>query len=225
MSKKTNLPRRKRNGEGTIYQNSKTKKWTAQLLINGKRKTIATGYDRNEVQAKLDKAKVELNENKYIEKNKITIGQILEQNIRNKEHSNKLKESTKLRNRETAKVILKAEIASKPIQQVHRQDIQDFLNEVAENYSNSYIDKIHIHLSNVFKTAVIDKYISENPFAIGAIEKPTSVRPDKKVESLTREEHKKFLEQLEEKNYKYKDVFYVLFETGMRVRRSISIRT
>lgn len=221
--KSNHLPKRKRNGEGTIYQNSKTLKWVAQLNINGKRKTVATGEDYEEVKAKLDKAKVELREGSYIDKNNITIRQILEQNLQNQEHSNKICPSTMLRNRETAKVIFKSDFANMSIQKVHRQDIQDFLNNVADNYSNSYIDKIHIQVSNIFKVATMDKLINENPFAIGAITKPKSVKPDKKVDALTIEEHRAFLEQLRSKNYKYKDVFYVLFETGMRVRRSISI--
>jgi len=222
MSSKKQQPKRRRNGEGTIYQ-LKNGKWVAQLTINGKRTTVATGNSYDEVKAKLDKVKVEIREKTYIEKDGKTVGAILEENLRNQEHSNKIKVSTMLRNRETAKVILRAPISQMPIQKVERQDIQDFLNEVAQTVSNSYIDKIHIQLSRIFKIAKSDNLISKNYFADGDIDKPESARPDKKVDALTREEHKKFLEQLEKKDYKYKDIFYVLIETGMRVRRGFGI--
>lgn len=225
--KKVKINERRRQGKGSIYQLNSTGKWRGQYTVEEhgrrKRKTI-TGNSYKEVEEKLDKILNDIREKKYIGKNKITIGEILEENLQNKEHSNKICKTTILRNRETAKVILKSDIASMPIQQVRRQDLQNFLNEVAENYSNSYIDKIHIHLSNVYQTAMLDHYINENPFAMKAISKPKSVRPDKKVDALTIEEHKAFIKQLEKKDYKYKDIFYVLLETGMRIRRSVGIK-
>lgn len=225
--KKVKTNERRRHGKGSIYQLSSTGKWVGQYIVEEhgkkKRKTI-TGNSYKEVDEKLDKILNDIREKKYISRNKITIGEILEENLQNKEHSNKICKSTMLRNRETAKVILKSDIANMPIQQVRRQDLQNFLNKAAEAYSNSYIDKIHIHLSNVFQIAMIDHYINENPFAMKEISKPKSVRPDKKVDALTVEEHKAFIRQLEKKDYKYKDIFYVLIETGMRVRRSISIK-
>lgn len=225
--KKVKTNERRRQGKGSIYQLNSTGKWRGQYTVEEhgrrKRKTI-TGNSYKEVEEKLDKILNDIRERKYIGKNKITIGEILEENLQNKEHSNKICKTTILRNRETAKVILKSDIASMPIQQVRRQDLQNFLNEVAENYSNSYIDKIHIHLSNVYQTAMLDHYINENPFAMKAISKPKSVRPDKKVDALTIEEHKAFIKQLEKKDYKYKDIFYVLLETGMRIRRSVGIK-
>lgn len=223
MSSKKEQAKRKRNGEGTIYQLKSNGKWIAQIPINGKRTTVATGFDFDKVNAEYERIKVELRNNSYIEKDGKTVGAILEQNLRNQEHSNKIEVSTMLRNRQTAKVILKAPLSQMPIQKVQRQDIQDFLNEIAQTVSNSYIDKIHIQLSKVFRVAKSDKLISKDYFADGDIEKPESAIPDKTVDALTREEHKKFLEQLEKKDYKYKDIFYVLIETGMRVRRGVSI--
>ncbi len=226
--KKVKTNERRRYGKGSIYQLSSTGKWIGQYIVEEhgrkKRKTI-TGNSYKEVDEKLDKILNDIREKKYIGRNKITIGEILEENLQNKEHSNKICKCTMLRNRETAKVIFNSDIANMPIQQVRRQDLQNFLNKEAEKYSNSYIDKIYTHLSNVFQTAMLDHYINENPFAMKAISKPKSVRPDKKVDALTIEEHKAFIRQLEKKDYKYKDIFYVLNETGMRIRRSIGIKT
>ena len=46
-----------------------------------KKITVATGYDYEEVNAKYEKAKVELREKTYIEKDDKTIGAILEENL------------------------------------------------------------------------------------------------------------------------------------------------
>ena len=224
MSSKKEQSKRKRNGEGTIYQLKSNGKWIAQIPINGKRTTVATGFDYDKVNAEYERIKVELRNKSYIEKDGKTVGAILEQNLRNQEHSNKIEVSTMLRNRQTAKVILSAPLSQMPIQKVQRQDIQDFLNEIAQTVSNSYIDKIHIQLSKVFRVATSDKLISKNYFADGDIEKPESAKPNKTVDALTREEHKKFLEQLEKKDYKYKDIFYVLIETGMRVGEVLALQ-
>lgn len=222
-SSKKQQPKRRRNGEGTIYQ-LKNGKWVAQLPINGKRVTVASGYDFDKVNAEYERIKVEIRNQSYIGKNNKTVGEILKENLKNKEHSNKLCQSTILRNRETANVILNDDISKMSVQQTTRQDIQNFLNNVAQKYSNSYIDKIHIQMANVMATALDDELIKKNPFnSKTGITKPQSVKPDKVVDALTIEEHKAFLEQLKKKDYKYKDIFYVLFETGMRVRRGISI--
>ncbi len=221
-TKKKGNKQRNRRGDGTVYQLSTTGKWIGQYIKDGKRKSI-TGNSKEEVSDRLRKILVEIKENRYIGKDTRTIGDILEENLQNQEYSNKIKESTKLRNRETAKVIFN-ELGDKPIQQIHRPEIQKFLNGVAQDYSNSYIDKIYMQLSKVYRIALADHIINENPFAMGTIEKPKSVKEDKKVDALTREEQKAFMEQLEKEDYKYKDIFYVLFETGMRIGEVLSLK-
>lgn len=225
MSSKTEKRSKRRNGEGTVYQIKKTGKWVAQLKINGRRTTVATGDTEDEVRAKLDKTKVEVRERTYIERDGKTIGTILEENLRYKERKNKVRQSTILRDKNSASVILNAPISKVPIQKATRHDIQNFLDEMAQRYSNSYIDKIYTHLANVYKSATIDRLINENLFIMGAIEKPTSIRPDKEVKALTREEQARFVAKLKDPNYhdEYKDVFFFLLETGMRVRRGTCI--
>lgn len=214
--------KRNRRGDGTVYQLSTTGKWIGQYVKDGKRKSI-TGDSKEEVSDKLRKILVEIKENRYIGKDNKTIGEILEEILQNKERDYKRAESTKLRDRDTANVILHANIGSMPIQKTKRQDIQNFFNDLAEIYSNSYIEKIHIHLSNVYKIATIDHLITENYFAMGAINRTTSKREDKEVDALTREEQKDFMEQLEKEDYRYKDIFYVLFETGMRIGEVLAL--
>lgn len=140
------------------------------------------------------------------------------------EKSNIVTENTQARNLQTAKIIKNMYIADTPIQKVNAVQINDCLLEMV-TYSNSYIEKIYMLLSSVFNKAMLLQIISVNPFSIkGNIIKPRSNRLDKKVEALTIEEHKLFLQQLEKKPYKYKDIYYVLIETGIRVRRMFSFK-
>lgn len=225
MSSKTKTRSKRRNGEGTVYKVQKTGKWVAQLKINGRRTTVATEDTEEEAIAKLDKAKVEVRERTYIERDGKTIGTILEENLRHKERLNKVRQSTILRDKNSATVILNDPISKVPIQKATRHDIQNFLDEKAQIYSNSYIDKIYTHLANVYKSATLDHLISENLFVMGAIDKPTSVRPDKEVKALTREEQARFVAKLKDPNYhdEYKDIFFFLIETGMRVGEVLAL--
>ena len=160
---------------------------------------------------------------KFVRKDDITITNILKDILENQEKNNIITESTMLRNKATAKIINKMKIATKPIQKVTAVEINKCLQELVNDYSNSYISKVHMQLNNVFNKAVLRKHLNENPFTIkGNIEKPRSIREDKKVEALTIEEHKLFLQQLEKQDYKHKDIFYILIRHRHESWRSLA---
>ena len=162
---------------------------------------------------KLHKSLVSIKENKFIDKNKTTVCEILDLILEEQEKSNILTENTLARNIQTARIIKKMYIYPMQIQKVNAVHINECLLETV-NYSNSYIEKIYMLLSSVFNKAMLLQIINVNPFSIkGNIIKPRSNRPDKKVVAFTVEEHKAFLKQLEIKDYKYKLVFYILIET------------
>lgn len=209
---------------GTIYYNSSLNKWMAQFTLNGKRKAIY-GNTRAEVAEKMNKTLASISENTFIDKSLVTVSSILDLILEEQEKSNLVTENTLARNKQTAKVIKNMYIANMPIQKVSAVDINKCLLETV-NYSNSYIEKIHMTISSIFNKAMLLNIINMNPFLIkGNIIKPHSKRPDKKVDAFTIEEHKAFLKQLELKDYKYKNIFYILIETRNANRRSFSIGT
>ena len=219
MIKKT----RRGNGEGSIWHDTKRNRWTAKYVANGIRKTIY-GKTREEVTTKLQKQLVNIKENKYIDKSKLTINNILEIILEEAEKSNLLKPNTLLRKRKTAEKISEMYIANIPIQQVNATQINDCLLGLVA-YSNSYISKVVQLLDNTMNKALLLGIIDKNPFQIkGNIIKPKSKRPDKKVDALTVEEELLFRKMLERKDYKYKLVFYVCLETGMRISEVLSLR-
>lgn len=214
---------RRSNGEGTIYYSEKLKKWVGQFTANGKRKSIY-GNTKKEVIEKMHKNLVNIQENKFIDKSKLTISAILDIMLQEEEKSNRISGNTLLRKEGTAKIIKKMYIANMPIQKVTAIHINDCLLDLV-NYSNSYISKIYMLLNNVFNKAMLLQIVNVNPFSIkGNIIKPRSKIADKKIDAFTVEEQKAFLNQLKSKSYLYKDIFYVLIQTGMRVGEVLALK-
>ena len=216
---------RRGNGEGTIRKDKKTKKWVARYsLPNGRRPSIY-GDTRAEVAEKLNKALVSIKEKKYVDKDNRTIREIQRDMLEEQEKLNKITQSTMLRNKATAKIILtKMNIADKAIQKVTADEINKGLQNLTY-LSNSYIDKIYMKLNAIFNQAVLDEVLISNPFAVkGKIKKPRSNNEDKKVEAFTIEEHQRFLQQLKEKDYKHKVIFYILIRHRIKVWRVFSIK-
>lgn len=214
---------RRSNGEGTIYYSEKRKQWVGQYVVNNKRKSIY-GATKREVVEKIHKISVSIQENKYVDRSKVTINEILDIILMEEEQSNRISEIALLRKKGTACLIKKMSIANMPIQKVTATQINRCLATLVD-YSNSYISKVYMLLNGIFNKAMILNIINTSPFMIkGSIIKPKSSKMDKKIEAFTIEEQKLFINQLKLNDYKYKDVFFLLIETGMRVSEVLALR-
>ena len=210
------------NGEGTIYYSEKLKRWvgqfTAGVKADGKinRKTVY-GKTRKEVAEKIIKKQNEVNNETFIDKDNVTLKEIIEAVINEQFKANIIAETTYLRKQETAKIIYNMPIANMPIQKIKVQDLNNVLTSITD-YANSVISKVYELLSATFNKAILINKISKNPFATkGAIVKPKSIKQDKKIEALTIEEQKAFINELNSKDYLYKDIFKLAIYTGMRI--------
>ena len=74
-----------------------------------------------------------------------------------------------------------------------------------KNYANSYIDKIYEMLGSIFKEGIKREIISKNPLL--NVLKPKSTKQDKKIDALSIEEQKAFIEAL--KGEPYKNIFLI----------------
>lgn len=216
------------NGEGTIYYSEKLKRWvgqfTAGVKTDGKinRKTVY-GKTRKEVSEKIIKSQNEVNNEIFIDKDNVTLKEIIELLINEQFKANIIAETTYLRKKETAKIIYNMPIANMPIQKIKVQDLNDILANIT-NYANSVISKVYELLSAAFNKAVLINKISKNPFATkGAIVKPKSIKQTKKIEALTIEEQKAFITELNSKDYLYKDIFKLAIYTGMRIGEILAL--
>lgn len=213
------------NGEGTIYFSEKLNKWVGQFTAGRKadgslnRKSVY-GNTRKEVAQKIVEKQNEINKNTFVDKSSMILIDLIKKQIIQSYNANQVSEVTYLRNISTLKCISKLPIANMEIQKIEISDINNSLL-LLKNYSNSVIEKTCGMISTTFDNAVLLKIIYVNPFKIrGAIIKPKSVKLDKKIEALTIDEQKLFVNELSKTNDKYKDIFYIALFTGMRIRRN-----
>ena len=212
------------NGEGTIYFSEKLNKWVGQFTSgrkdNGKinRKSVY-GNTRKEVKEKMTKALAEVQTNTFIDKNDITIAMLGQEIIDNKFNANIITESTYNRSIGTFNHIKNSDIAYIEIQKITSMQIQVFINSKKE-LANSYINKIYQMLNNIFNEAIKRDIIVKNPL-INVI-KPKSDKKDKERDSLSIEEQKAFVKELE--NEQYKNIFLVALHTGMRIGEILALQ-
>lgn len=213
---------RKTNGEGSIYYSESKKLYEGKVTIgiepNGKliRKSVY-GKKKSEVVQKMNKLKAEFINNDFTQNNNATIYEIAKQYINNQFEANQVSASTLLRNKNTLLIIDKLDIAHIPIQKVTNNQISNELLKI-KDYSNSIISKIYGMLSTAYNQAVINNIVKTNPFLIkGAILRVKSNKDDKKVDALTIDEQKAFINELEKSNDEYKDILFIAMYTGARI--------
>ena len=213
---------KKTNGEGSIYYSESKKLYEGKITIgfdaNGKqiRKSVYAKKKTDVVQ-KLNKLKSDLLNNDFTQNNNATIYEIAKQYINNQYEANQVSASTLLRNKNTLAIIDKLDLAHIPIQKVTNSQLSNELLKI-KDYSNSIISKVYGMLSTAYNQAVINNIVKTNPFLIkGAILRVKSNKDDKKVDALTIDEQKAFINELEKSNDEYKDIFYIAMYTGARI--------
>lgn len=213
---------RKGNGEGTIYYSEKLNKWVGQFTAgrkeNGKlnRKSVY-GNTRKEVKEKMIEAQAKVQSNSYIEKSEITIGELGKNIIEDKYAANIISGNTYNRDLGTFKHIDDI-IGDVPIQKITPEQIQSFLNS-KKDYAQSTIQKFNEMLNRIFQEAIKRDIITKNPLSL--IIKPKSTKRTKTVDSLTIEEQKLFIEEVE--NDCYKNILLLALHSGMRVGEILAL--
>ncbi len=214
------MAKRNYNGEGTIYYSETRKAYIAQFTdpYTKKRRSL---YDKDEkkLKKKLRDAIKAAEEGKFVEKSKVTIPEIAELIIERKHNANVTGSSAYRRSLDTLAVIKKSDFAEMPIQEVTRDDLQDFFNSL-KDYSNSYITKIFQTINSAFEEALQRDLILKSPMKY--VLKPKSNKPNKKVEALTLEQHQLFVKDIEKE--KYKNILLIAINTGMRCGEILALQ-
>ncbi len=217
-------------GEGSIYEDKARNRWRAQYYDgtdekgNLIRKSIY-GKTRKEVIDKLTEVMYKKNNNLYLQKNTITLGEIID-NIRNEKfESNIIGEGQYARLKWTSRKIKDHRIGNINIQELTSNDIQGFLNQ-HKNFSSSYIKKLYELINGACRSAVKKKIIISNPAE--DVIKPKSTKPDKEIRALTIEEQTIFSNYLnsvtiKEENYKVCLMFEMYM--GLRVGEALALRS
>lgn len=215
------MPRKRGNGDGTIYKVESKGLWAAQLTIgvdaNGKpkRKTIY-GKRQADVRAKLDALKNELATGSIITPDKMTVGDMARCLTEEDRALNIIGENSYLRKNAICVRISRSALGSIPLQKVKPADIQSYLMSITE-YSNSVIAKDYGMLARCFRTALYRNILNKNPMV--GLRKPKSVNDTRRVRALTVDEEKKLIAVLndQERSCPYRAQFLLMLYTGMRM--------
>lgn len=123
----------------------------------------------------------------------------------------------------TINKIKNSSIGNMRIQDITKDDIQDFLNFV-KDLSDSYIKKIYEQLVQAYRRAEIKKYISYNPMY--EVIKPKSNKQTKVVEALNINVQKEFTQYLNKVSIEdepYKNIFLIQMYMGLRIGEVLAL--
>lgn len=222
--------RRRGNGEGTIFEDKKNKRWIGQYIFgiaeDGKAiiKSVY-GKTKKEVLNKLNEVKYQMNNDIYFEKNGIKLVKIMEDIREEKLASNTISGGQYARLKWTINKIKNSKIGEMKIQDITKNDIQEFLNSL-KDLSDSYIKKLYEQFVQAYRRAEIKKYITYNPMY--EVIKPKSEKQTKVVEAIDINIQKTFTEYLNKaptENEPYKNIFLIQMYMGLRVGEVLALST
>ena len=216
---------KKGNGEGTIYYSEKLNRWVGQCYINDKRRSFY-GKTRKEVNQKMQEARTKESLGAFVEKNEITLGEIIYNQLNNKIGNNIITERTYKRNLETIDIIKRTDkgLLDRPIQKISLTELQNFFQKITV-FSTSTLSQIFQIIKRAFIYAFNERIIEVNHFLSENLLKPKSTKATKVVEALTIDEQRKLLDVLqnEECDNKYRNVLLLMLYTGMRVGEVLAL--
>lgn len=226
MERKNKKTKSVGNGEGSLYYSETLKCWIFQYVYNGKRKTLKQRKNEQsrDFKKRVTSLKNSLDTGTYIETNKDTLLMILERFIEQKHKDGITSERTYLRDKDTLNQIKKtcSTWVTKPIQKVTIENIEDS-KENMRKYSNSTIQKIWILLRKGFKIAYSRRKISYNIMEDETLTKPISIKTNRIIKSLSKNEEQKLLKILNSTDHKYNDILLLQIYTGMRIGEVLAI--
>lgn len=225
------MAKKRGNGEGSIYFSDKLNRWVGQFTngvkTNGtpNRKSVY-GKTRKEVADKINKALNEIKEHTFVDKNNITLLDVMNKMTDEKLKSNTISARTFKRAEETIKQICKSDvdIANTPVQKLDYDMLTDFFATIT-SYANTTISKIYLMLNSSLKYAVKRKFLSVNP--LEDIKRPKSLQANKKVEALTIDEQRNLVHVLEneESKHPYRNILALMLYTGLRIGEALALST
>ena len=169
-------------------------KYNAQITIDGKQTTVGASKKRKEAANKKLEAEAKAQTNNYIQKNSISLLDVIKKMDDEKLEIGIISESTKYTNSYRYNTI-KSIGLDLPIQDLNSNQIQKALNEL-KYLSQSVIEKIYDMIKSAFKRCVLDKIIaySDNPMEKVII--PRSIQNKNKIETFEVHEQIKLMKYL-----------------------------
>ncbi len=162
------------------------------------------------------------------QKSKHSILTIYKEYIENRLSTGEISECTYLTHQYTISRIENEVWANKPIKEVTRNQIEDFLaRERLAGLSNSILKKDFSLIRASIEIAVERGYIPQTQnYFLGryGIKKPKSLKKDKKVKSLELNDQIKFLNYLYHSDIPHRDLFILSMNTGVRIGELLALK-
>lgn len=166
-----------------------------------------------------------MNNDIYVEKNGIKLVKIMEDIREEKLASNTISGGQYARLKWTINKIKNSKLGEMKIQDVTKNDIQEFLNSI-KDLSDSYIKKLYEQFVQAYRRAEIKKYITYNPMY--EVIKPKSDKQTRVVEALDINVQKAFTEYLNKASIEsepYKNIFLIQMYMGLRIGEVLALST
>lgn len=195
-----------------------------------KRKYLGRFENTNEAQESINKAK----NGGFIETSQVTLFEILKKKNCEKLKANLIIKNTDDRNESTRNKMNKYGLGNKAIQKITTQDIQEYLNSLIENNSQSEIDKQLSEIKSGFSYAIKHHLIFENPCKdLTPVE---SKLPVKIARPFELNEQNLILEYIETNDnltdirssmdsITFKNIVRLSFATGQRIGEILALQT
>lgn len=210
------MAKKRGHGEGTIYRR-KDGRWIAQITVDYDPKTGKTrrvtlyGKTRQQVQAKLDELRRQLQEGLFVEPNKITLGQWLDRWMRVYQKPKVAPTTYEMRQRLIQRHILPA-LGDVPLVKLRPSDLQElYTAKLDAGLSSQTVRHIHNILNPALKQAMREGLIARN--VAQAVSPPKLVRTQE-MRPLTREEVRQFLTAI--RGDRLFAAFFLEMATGLR---------
>lgn len=211
------------NGEGSLYKDSKTGRYIYAYYYNGKRNKIKQKQNEkvSDFKARVTEIKNSVNKNTYIDKDEITLEEIIEKHIEYKHNTGITSDRTYLRNKGSLDHLKKCcNFLKNPIQRITASEIKEDLPNFTE-YSQNTINKDFALLKKGFEIAINERILLYN--IMNLIAKPKSKKETIPVEALTIDEEKALIKYLNSTEHEYNDPILFMLYTGIRVGECLAL--
>ena len=211
------------NGEGSLYKDSKTGRYIYAYYYNGKRNKIKQKQNEkvSDFKARVTEIKNNVNKNTYIDKDEITLEEIIEKHIEYKHNTGITSDRTYLRNKGSLDHLKKCcNFLKNPIQRITASEIKEDLPNFTE-YSQNTINKDFALLKKGFEIAINERILLYN--IMNLIAKPKSKKETIPVEALTIDEEKALIKYLNSTEHEYNDAILFMLYTGIRVGECLAL--
>ena len=219
------MGRKKGSGEGTIYRYRD--KWRGQIMLDGKRVSFS-GKTKTEVAEKIAAARTDHNRGCFVFDNDITVEEWTKDWLRRKQAPKMTAQSLErfeaLYRNHLFPVLGSYRLQELTTPLLEQKYAEIFQGKTGKNYKeNTYSHSTVNMLSSSFKKclqcAVDEGVLNKNPHNGVTLHK---LRPPKKVEAYTIEEHKKIVAYTKNNGSLYW-IFYLLISTGMRFGEAVAL--